>query len=451
MSIELNSVMWFRRDLRLADNEALVAAARAGSVTPLFVIDPKFFEHSGAPRLAFLLRNLHELNKSMDGALVVRTGDPIDVVPAVAREVGATQVFAAKDFAPYGQARDVQVDTALRKVGAELCGVGSVYAVDPGIVRKADNTPYAVFTPFSKIWLAQGWSTPLPQPKVVWQGAPKIHSDELPNEPECAAALPPAGEHAAWTLWESFRDSALNGYADTRNNPDVNGTSQLSPYLRFGIVHPRSLLAELGDSKSHAVFRSELCWREFYADVLFHQPRTVWENLQPKMNKMTHDTGADAVTRFEVWCRGETGFPIVDAGMKQMLATGWMHNRVRMIVASFLVKDLHLPWQWGAKFFMRHLVDGDIASNNHGWQWTAGTGTDASPYFRIFNPISQGERFDPQGSYVRQWIPELRELENDAVHSPWTLGLLNPYIPPMVDHAEERLISLDRYKAVSGK
>ena len=443
--------MWFRRDLRLTDNEALVAAARAGSVTPLFVIDPKFFEHSGAPRLAFILRNLHELNKSMDGALVVRTGDPIDVVPAVAREVGATQVFAAKDFAPYGQARDVQVDTALRKVGAELCGVGSVYAVDPGIVRKADNTPYAVFTPFSKIWLAQGWSTPLPQPKVVWHGVPSVTSEDLPAEPECAAALPPAGEDAAWQVWESFRDGALNGYADTRNNPDVKGTSQLSPYLRFGIVHPRSLLAELGDSKSHSVFRSELCWREFYADVLFHQPRTVWENLQPKMNKMTHDTGADAVTRFEVWCRGETGFPIVDAGMKQMLATGWMHNRVRMIVASFLVKDLHLPWQWGAKFFMRHLVDGDIASNNHGWQWTAGTGTDASPYFRIFNPISQGERFDPQGSYVRQWIPELRELENDAVHSPWTLGLLNPYIPPMVDHAEERLISLDRYKAVSGK
>ena len=451
MSTAINSVMWFRRDLRLTDNEALVAAARAGSVTPLFVIDPKFFERSGAPRLAFLLRNLHELNKSMDGALVVRTGDPIDVVPAVAREVGATRVFAAKDFAPYGQVRDVQVDTALRKVGAELCSVGSVYAVDPGSVRKADNTPYAVFTPFSKIWLAQGWSTPLPQPKVVWHGVPSVTSEDLPAEPECAAALPPAGEHAAWTLWESFRDSALNGYADTRNNPDVNGTSQLSPYLRFGIVHPRSLLAELGDSKSHAVFRSELCWREFYADVLFHQPRTVWENLQPKMNKMTHDTGADAVTRFEVWCRGETGFPIVDAGMKQMLATGWMHNRVRMIVASFLVKDLHLPWQWGAKFFMRHLVDGDIASNNHGWQWTAGTGTDASPYFRIFNPISQGERFDPQGSYVRQWIPELRELENDAVHSPWTLGLLNPYIAPIVDHAEERLISLDRYKAVSGK
>ena len=443
--------MWFRRDLRLADNEAFVAAARAGSVTPLFVIDPKFFERSGAPRLVFLLRNLQELNKSMGGALVVRTGNPVDVVCAVAQEVGATEVFAAKDFAPYGQARDAQVDAALRKVGAELRSVGSAYAVDPGIVRKADNTPYAVFTPFSKIWLSNGWSAPLSQPQVVWHGAPAVASDDLPAEPACGATLPAAGENAAWKVWESFRDAALNGYAETRNNPDINGTSQLSPYLRFGLVHPRSLLAELGDSKSHSVFRSELCWREFYADVLFHQPRTVWENLQPKMNKMTHDTGADAVARFDVWCKGETGFPIVDAGMKQMLATGWMHNRVRMIVASFLVKDLHLPWQWGAKFFMRHLVDGDIASNNHGWQWTAGTGTDASPYFRIFNPISQGERFDPQGTYVRQWIPELRELADDAVHSPWTLGLLNPYISPMVDHAEERIISLDRYKAVSGK
>ena len=443
--------MWFRRDLRLADNEALVAAARAGSVTPLFVIDPKFFERSGAPRLVFLLRNLQELNKSMGGVLVVRTGNPVDVVCAVAQEVGATEVFAAKDFAPYGQARDAQVDAALRKVGAELRSVGSAYAVDPGIVRKADNTPYAVFTPFSKIWLSNGWSAPLSQPQVVWHGAPAVASDDLPAEPACGATLPAAGENAAWKVWESFRDAALNGYAEKRNNPDINGTSQLSPYLRFGLVHPRSLLAELGDSKSHSVFRSELCWREFYADVLFHQPRTVWENLQPKMNKMTHDTGADAVARFDVWCKGETGFPIVDAGMKQMLATGWMHNRVRMIVASFLVKDLHLPWQWGAKFFMRHLVDGDIASNNHGWQWTAGTGTDASPYFRIFNPISQGERFDPQGTYVRQWIPELRELADDAVHSPWTLGLLNPYISPMVDHAEERIISLDRYKAVSGK
>ena len=446
-----NTVMWFRRDLRLADNEALVAASLAGSVTPLFVIDPMFFERSGAARLVFLLRSLHELNQAMGGALVIRTGDPVDVVTAVALEVGASQVFAAKDFAPYGQYRDKQVAEQLLTVGAELCSLGSAYAVNPGVVRKADNTPYSVFTPFFKTWLTQDFVAPSLKPEVEWRGAPTIASEDLPTEPACSAQLPQAGEYAAWQAWETFRDSNLNSYDEIRNNPDINGTSQLSPYLRFGAIHPRSLLAELGDLKSHSVFRSELCWREFYADVLFHRPQAAWENLQPKMNKLMHDTDDDAVLRFEAWCKGETGFPIVDAGIKQMLATGWMHNRVRMIVASFLVKDLHLPWQWGAKFFMRHLVDGDIASNNHGWQWCAGSGTDASPYYRVFNPTSQGERFDPRGLYVRNWIPELLGLADDAVHKPWTQGMLNPYIEPILDHAVERQISLDRYKAVSGK
>jgi deoxyribodipyrimidine photo-lyase len=387
----------------------------------------------------------------MGGSLVVRSGNPEQVVLQVARETGAKTVFAAKDFAPYGQSRDAKVGAALSQLGATLQSVGSAYAVEPGKVLKADGTPYAVFTPFSKIWMQIGWSKPLDQPNVQWHGAPEIAADPIPPDPVCDALLPDVGEQAAWKVWQQFRDSALDTYAETRNNPDVEGTSRLSPYLRFGVIHPRSLLAELGDSKSHAVFRSELGWREFYADVLFNQPQTAWNNLQPKMNKMSHDTGKEAVTRFTAWCVGETGYPIVDAGMKQMLATGWMHNRVRMIVASFLVKDLHLPWQWGAKFFMKHLVDGDIASNNHGWQWTAGTGTDASPYFRIFNPISQGEKFDPHGQYVRSWLPQLRDLDDSAVHAPWTAGLLNPYLEPIVDHAVERAVSLERYKAVSGK
>lgn len=205
----------------------------------------------------------------MGGALVVRTGNPVDVVLTVTKEVGATVVFAAKDFAPYGQSRDAQVDAALRTVGAELRSVGSAYAVNPGVVRKADNTPYAVFTPFSKIWLSQGWSAPLPQPKVVWHGAPTVASEDLPAEPECNAQLPRAGEDAAWQVWETFRDSALNGYAETRNNPDINGTSQLSPYLRFGIVHPRSLLAELGDSKSHSVFAASCAGANFMPMYFF--------------------------------------------------------------------------------------------------------------------------------------------------------------------------------------
>jgi deoxyribodipyrimidine photo-lyase len=385
----------------------------------------------------------------MGGALVVRTGNPEEIVAQVCRESGAERVVCAKDFAPYGMQRDALVAASLEIDGVNFQQVGSPYAVEPGVVRKGDGTPYAVFTPFSKIWMQHGWPAPFAKPSVTWSGAPEIASEAIPQDPPCAASLPEAGEDAAWKMWEHFRDTALDRYNETRNNPDIAGTSMLSPYLRFGVIHSRSLLAELNETKAHAVFRSELGWREFYADVLFHQPRTVRENLQRKMDTIVVDTDERAQQRFALWCEGRTGYPIVDAGMKQLLATGWMHNRVRMIVASFLVKDLHLPWQWGAKFFMKHLVDGDVASNQHGWQWTAGTGTDASPYFRIFNPISQGEKFDPDGTYVRAWIPELAEAPNDVVHAPWLAGLLNPYLAPIVDHAEERQESLIRYKQLS--
>lgn len=443
------SVLWFRRDLRLADNEALSAAAALGEVIPLFVLDHRFLATSGAPRLAFLFRNLRALNESMGGALVVRTGNPEEVVAQVCHESGARRVVCAKDFAPYGMKRDALVASKLELQGIDFQQIGSSYAVEPGVVRKGDGTPYAVFTPFSKIWIQHGWPAPFAKPVVKWHGAPEVSSEAIPQDPPCNATLPVAGEDAAWNVWEKFRDTALDQYSETRNNPDVAGTSMLSPYLRFGVIHSRSLLAELNETKAHAVFRSELGWREFYADVLFHQPRTVRENLQRKMDSIVVDTGERAHQRFALWCDGKTGYPIVDAGMKQLLATGWMHNRVRMIVASFLVKDLHLPWQWGAKFFMQHLVDGDIASNQHGWQWTAGTGTDASPYFRIFNPISQGEKFDPNGTYVRTWIPELADVPNDVVHAPWMAGLLNPYLEPIVDHAVERQESLIRYKQLS--
>jgi deoxyribodipyrimidine photo-lyase len=445
--------MWFRRDLRLDDNPALIAASKVGAVTPLFVLDPMFLQRSGAPRLAFLFRSLRELNRAMGGSLVVRVGDPVEIVPKVAKEVGAVEIYAAKDFAPYGQKRDAEVARSLEKVGAKLNHVGSAYAVDPGTVRKADSTPYSVFTPFSKIWLAHGWPAPAKKPTVKWNGAPTIKSESIPDDPTLTAKIADAGEEAAWKRWRYFVETALDKYKDERNNPDRDGCSQMSVYLRFGVVHPRQLLAELEPNKNHDHYRSELCWREFYADVLFHQPQTTWKNLQPKMDSLQVDTDAKAKRRFEIWCAGKTGYPIVDAGMRQMLATGWMHNRVRMIAASFLVKDLHLPWQWGAKFFMKHLVDGDIASNNHGWQWTAGTGTDAAPYFRVFNPVLQGEKFDPNGNYVCEWIPELRDVPKKFVHSPWLQpegGLFAQYPEPMVDHSQERDEALSRYK-ISGE
>ena len=447
--------MWFRRDLRLEDNPALVAANKAsqsGKVTPLFVLDPMFLTRSGAPRLAFLFRSLRDLNDQMSGSLVVRIGDPVEVVAQVAKEVGATEIFAAKDFAPYGKKRDALVAQALENIGAKLNHVGSPYAVDPGTVRKADNTPYAVFTPFSKIWLARGWPAPTGKARITWHGAPDVMTQEIPADPVLTAKIADVGSKAAWKRWEYFAKTGLNKYKDERNNPDRDGCSKMSVYLRFGTIHPRQLLDELSSNQNHDVYRSELCWREFYGDVLFHQPHTTWKNLQPKMDSIQVDTDEHAEKKFAQWCAGNTGYPIVDAGMRQMLATGWMHNRVRMVTASFLVKDLHLPWQWGAKFFMKHLVDGDIASNNHGWQWTAGTGTDAAPYFRVFNPVLQGERFDPDGNFVREWIPELSDVPKKFIHSPWLAqsGLFGNYVAPMVDHSQERDEALSRYK-ISGE
>lgn len=451
------AVMWFRRDLRLADNPALARAlAEFDEVVPLFVVDPHLFERSGAPRVAYMCDALNALDDAMGRALIYRYGDPVDVLPAFLDECDATAVFVAADFAPYGRRRDDAATERLAAGGRRLVTVGSSYAVDPGTVRKDDDTPYAVFTPFSRRWSAHGWSAPIAAPKKPnWIGAPTIPCAGRPNRPEIDIELPAHTEKGVWDQWEEFRDrgpTGLDGYDERRNDPGVAGTSRLSTALRWGIVHPRQLLHELGDSKAHQVFRSEIGWREFYGDVLHHHPDTSWKNLNRKMDAMVYDEGPVAEERFVAWCEGRTGYPIVDAGMRELLTTGWMHNRVRMIVASFLVKDLHLPWQWGAKFFMRHLVDGDLASNAHGWQWTAGTGTDAAPYFRVFNPVAQGERYDPSGDYVRRFVPELADLPTSQIHAPWSKGGGVPlgYVPPIVDHAVEREEALARYKAVTG-
>ena len=444
----MTTVVWFRRDLRLADNPALVAAAAAGDVVALFVDDP-VFDVAGAARRTYLHRSLASLNDSMDGALVVRRGAPFEVVAAVAEEAGAGLVVAAEDFAPYGRRRDADVAQRLRADGRELRHIGSAYAVAPGSIEKGTGGAYAVFTPFSKAWLAHGWQQPVAVPEVRWRRLP---TEALPAEPPCSADLPAVGESAAHRRWEEFLGGALDRYDEDRNLPGVSGTSQLSADLRWGVLHPRQLLADLRPCHAHDVFRSELAWREFYADVLFHHPDSARRNLQPKMDAMPLDTDAAAQERFRSWCAGRTGYPIVDAGMRQLAATGWMHNRVRMIVASFLVKDLHLPWWWGARHFMVHLVDGDLASNSHGWQWTAGTGTDAAPYFRIFNPVLQSERFDPDGTYIARWVPELAGLDAKTMHAPWLAkrGLPLGALPPMVDHGTERDEALRRYGAVTG-
>lgn len=452
------AIMWFRRDLRLSDHPALTAAlSEHTEVLPLFIIDPYLVGRSGQPRLAYMAAALEALNDSMDGALVIRVGDPVEVIPALAAEHRVTTVYVSRDFAPYGRRRDQAVAERLGADGRQLRGIGSPYAVDPSRVTKDDGTSYSVFTPYSKRWLAHGWPTPLDPPRdPTWLtvASPPI-SDALGN-PAVTFPLVAHREDTVQDQWDDFRfrgEAGLDGYGDRRNNPSVSGSSRLSAALRWGIVHPRQLLADLQPSHSHDVFRSELAWRDFYADVLFRFPDSGWRNLNRKMDGLLHDSGPVAEARFAAWCRGETGYPIVDAGMRELITTGWMHNRVRMIVASFLVKDLHLPWQWGARFFMQHLMDGDLASNAHGWQWTAGTGTDAAPYFRVFNPVLQGERYDPDGAYVRQFVPELAGLPASQIHAPFDskrkgAGVPLGYVAPIVDHAKERDEALARYKSM---
>ena len=451
------AIMWFRRDLRLADNSAVLAAlAEHSDVIPVFVVDPHLMKNAGAPRVAYMCDALAALNASMGGALVFRHGDPSDVIVDLAKELDATDVYIARDFAPYGRRRDIEIAERLVSQGRRLRGVGSPYAVAPGRVMKDDGTSYSVFTPFSKRWLALGWDGPQDAPRdPQWLGVPSVRSDGAPLRPEIDFVLPPHDEERVHDQWNEFRlrgAEGLDGYVERRNEPGVAGSSRLSAALRWGIVHPRQLIADLLPDRSHDVFRSELAWREFYADVLFRFPDTGWRNLNRKLDGLVNDSGPIAEARFAAWCRGETGYPIVDAGMRELVQTGWMHNRVRMIVASFLVKDLHLPWQWGARFFMKHLVDGDLASNAHGWQWTAGTGTDASPYFRVFNPILQGERYDAAGDYVRRFVPELAGLSAAVIHAPFDSkrkgsGVPLGYVAPIVDHGVERDEALARYKA----
>ena len=255
-----------------------------------------------------------------------------------------------------------------------------------------------------------------------------------------------AGETAALANWKEFLER-VSVYEDERNRPDLDSTSRMSVYLKYGNIHPRTMLAVLGKLRRAAGYRKQLAWRDFYADILFQRPDSARENYDKKFDKIELDTSEHAYELFDTWKEGRTGFPIVDAGMRQLDSEKWMHNRVRMIVASFLVKDLHLPWWWGARYFMAQLVDGDLANNQHGWQWTAGTGTDASPYFRVFNPITQGEKFDPTGDYVRRWVPELRGEEGKAVHT-LKFGRPKDYPEPIVDHKHEREVAIARFKSL---
>lgn len=443
------TILWFRRDLRLGDHPALLAAAESGPVLPVFVLDEVLLASAGPVRTAFLHASLRALDADLrrhGPGLVVRTGRPAAVLAGLVRETNAREVHVSADFSPYGVRRDQDVEETL---GVPLVRTGSPYAVAPGRLTTGAGKPYRVFTPFYRAWVEHGWRHPADSdPAAVdWVGAP---GEQVPaTTPTTGATLPEAGEAAALQRW---RDFVGTPYDDIRDRPDLDATSRLSTALRWGSVHPRTLLAGLDPADPHSeVFRRELAWREFYASVLHAWPASATEYFRPELRDLPYVTGAELRDRLERWASGTTGFPIVDAGMRQLLAEGWMHNRVRMIVASFLVKDLQVEWQHGAAHFMAHLVDGDLASNQHNWQWVAGCGTDAAPYFRIFNPITQGEKFDPAGDYIRRWVPELAGLATPAIHRPWRSELPVGYPAPMVDHAMQRNEALAAYQLIRGQ
>jgi deoxyribodipyrimidine photo-lyase len=430
-------VIWFRRDLRTADHPALLAAvddaaASGRRVAPLFVADGPLLAGSGANRRNFLAGSLSGLDGAVDGSLTLRRGPAARAVVEFAAEVGADTVYATGDCTPYGRRRDDRVKAALDDAGRTLARVGTPYAVAPGRVRTATGAAYRVFTPFRRAWTYHGCPPPSAAPHGVrWRSAPSDAGLDDIGAPPAAPDLPAPGEGAADAALERFLAGPVLDYAEDRDRPDHDGTSRLSPHLRFGSIHPRQVLARLGGAGDVGTFRSELAWREFYADVLWHHPGSAWSPLTPAGRHLRWDSGPVAESRFEAWAAGRTGYPLVDAGMRQLLAEGWMHNRVRMLVASFLVKDLHIDWRRGAALFMERLVDGDLASNNHGWQWVAGTGTDAAPFHRVFNPVLQAERFDPDGAYVKRYVPEVDGPD---------------YPAPVVDHAVERLEALARWQ-----
>ncbi len=424
-------IHWFRRDLRLRDNTALArAAAAAERLVPVFILDDAILgrRDTGASRVRFLLGCLEELAAGLaerGSRLVVLRGDPAEVLVQVARSAGATSVHWNKDYEPFARSRDTRVSEMLGAAGVRAYAWKDQVLFEESEILTGQRRPYTVFTPYARVWRTQKTIAPVGVPTLppLPVGLGSLPVVPLPDATTLgfasAAALPTPGEAAAHARLPEFARDGLADYAEQRNIPGHAGTSGLSPYLRFGAISVRTVhAAASGRGLGARTFTTELAWRDFYQQILFHHPNVERQAFKPAMRTLAWENDRDL---FAAWQRGETGYPIVDAAMRQLRATGWMHNRCRMIVASFLTKDLLIDWRWGERHFMRELVDGDLAANNGGWQWSASTGTDAQPWFRIFNPVSQGEKFDPDGDYVRRWVPELAEVGNRWIHHPWDL------------------------------
>lgn len=454
------AIWWIRRDLRLNDNPALKRALWHGAVIPVFILDPLLLDKPAPKRQAFLMSGLRSLDadlRTRGSRLVLRRGEPLVELKRLVAETGAEIITAIEDYTPYARKRDRRIQQALP---LQLFQGHTLHP--PDAILKADGSPYTIFTPFSKAWEA------LPLPGGGSWTVPNTLPSEgtVPSEAIPEGVPPPyfpPGEAEALRRLDAFIQDRVFHYAESRDRMDLDGTSTLSPYLRFGMIAPQKLLASVlaainlapdpGARKSAETWLNELIWREFYNAILYHFPFVLKTAFNPRLRQVPW---RDAPGDLSAWQQGRTGFPVVDAAMRQLAATGWMHNRARMIAASFLAKDLLINWKEGESWFMQSLVDGDPAANNGGWQWSAGTGTDAAPYFRIFSPVLQGMKFDPEGAYVRRWIPELGKVPDRFIHEPWRMPaeiqesfscrIGTDYPSPIVDRAVSRERALAAYK-----
>jgi deoxyribodipyrimidine photo-lyase len=462
------SILWFRRDLRVHDHPALVAAVAASDVViPVFVFDDALLggRWPSSNRVWFMRESVVALS----GALAARgsglralRGRPVDVLAELAREVGADRLYLTRDAAPFGRRRDREVAERLAAIGVTTHAEPGLYVHEPDQVSTVDGRPFSVFGAFHRAWGARAPRPIVEAPDRIPGPPGGRRPDPVPPmaPPTADPALMPApGEAAARARLAGWLDQDLvDGYATDRNRLDLDRTSRLSQDLRFGLLSPVEVLERTaGRGDGSARYAAELAWREFYAHIAWHHPHVVREPFRSSLATLPFRSDPEA---FEAWRTGRTGYPVVDAAMRQLRGSGFVHNRARMIAASFLVKHLLIDYRLGEAEFMRHLTDGDVASNNGGWQWVAGVGTDPQPWFRVFNPTLQGRRFDPSGDYVRRWVPELRGIAGDAVHEPWMLdedarraaGLRIgvDYPVPIVDHAGARERALAAFRATRG-